>query len=104
MYILLIDAFHISRPLIKRSFSDGNILCENKASVSDCNAVEDNAANSELLPMQQLDDIREPTDSAPEIYMCETNPCSRCVNPRSLYISGNSLFRIGPRDQLAHGY
>ncbi|CAM0871876.1 unnamed protein product [Alopecurus aequalis] len=65
-----------ARPLIKRSFSDGHILCENSAPVSNCNAIENNTANSELLPMQQLDDIREPTDSAPEIYMCETNPCS----------------------------
>jgi hypothetical protein len=64
------------RPLIKRSFSVGNILCENSGAVSDCNAVDNNNANSELLPIQQLDDIREPTDSAPEIYMCETNPCS----------------------------
>jgi hypothetical protein len=60
----------------KRSFSDGNILCENSIPVSDCNDGENNSANSELLAMQQLDDIREPTDSAPEIYMCETNPCS----------------------------
>uniref|UniRef100_A0A453IXT0 Uncharacterized protein n=1 Tax=Aegilops tauschii subsp. strangulata TaxID=200361 RepID=A0A453IXT0_AEGTS len=59
---------------IKRSLSDGNILCENSAPVSDRNVGENNTA-SELLPSQQLDDIREPTDSAPEIYMCETNPC-----------------------------
>ena len=89
MHILLIDKFHTSRPLIKRSFSDGNILCENSAPVSDRNAVENNTGNSELLPMQQLDDIREPTDSAPEIYMCETTPCSRCVDPCSIFFAGN---------------
>ena len=74
MHILVNETFHISR-FIKRSLSDGNILCENSAPVSDRNVCENNTANSELLPVQQLDDIREPTDSAPEIYMCETNPC-----------------------------
>uniref|UniRef100_A0A0D9VQB8 SAC domain-containing protein n=1 Tax=Leersia perrieri TaxID=77586 RepID=A0A0D9VQB8_9ORYZ len=61
------------RSFIKRSLSDGNILCENTIPVSDCNVGENNIANTELLPMQQLDDIREPSDSAPEI-MCD--PCS----------------------------
>jgi hypothetical protein len=87
---------------MKRSFSDGNILCENSASVSGCNTVENNTANSELLPMQQLDDIREPTDSAPEIYMCETNPCSRCVNPCSIYIFREFLVQNWPLGRLAY--
>ncbi|KAL6649338.1 hypothetical protein ACP70R_013562 [Stipagrostis hirtigluma subsp. patula] len=63
----------IGRAFIKRSMSDGNILCENSAPVSGCNNGEN---NTELLPMQQLDDIREPSDSAPEISICEPNPCS----------------------------
>ncbi|XP_006649507.1 phosphoinositide phosphatase SAC2 isoform X2 [Oryza brachyantha] len=64
------------RSFIKRSLSDGNILCDTTGPVSDCNVREKNIANSKLLPMQQLDDIREPSDSAPEISMCEPNPCS----------------------------
>ncbi|KAG8073715.1 hypothetical protein GUJ93_ZPchr0006g44699 [Zizania palustris] len=67
---------------IKRSLSDGNILCENTVPVSDCNVGENNIANSELLPMQQLGDIREPSDSAPEISMCEPNPCSSMLPGR----------------------
>ncbi|XP_062210115.1 phosphoinositide phosphatase SAC2-like [Phragmites australis] len=60
----------IGRSFIKRSLSDGNILCENSVAVSNCNVGENNA---ELLPMQQLNDIREPSDSAPEISICEPN-------------------------------
>jgi hypothetical protein len=67
----------IARSFIKRSLSDGNILLENSLPVSNCN----NGENTGLLPMQQLDDIREPSDSAPDISICEPNPCSRCVNP-----------------------
>ncbi|OEL19652.1 Phosphoinositide phosphatase SAC2, partial [Dichanthelium oligosanthes] len=63
----------IGRSFIKRSLSDGNILLENSLPVSNCNNREN---NTELLPMQQLDDIREPSDSAPEISICEPNPCS----------------------------
>ncbi|KAF0891299.1 hypothetical protein E2562_009474 [Oryza meyeriana var. granulata] len=62
------------RSFIKRSLSDGNILCENTVPVSDCNVGENNIANSELLPMQPLDDMREPSDSAPEISL--PSPCS----------------------------
>uniref|UniRef100_A0A453IY33 Uncharacterized protein n=1 Tax=Aegilops tauschii subsp. strangulata TaxID=200361 RepID=A0A453IY33_AEGTS len=82
---------------IKRSLSDGNILCENSAPVSDRNVGENNTA-SELLPSQQLDDIREPTDSAPEIYMCETNPCPRSVSPCSIFFTfcGEILVKISP--------
>jgi len=58
--------------------SDGNILCENGVPVSNCNVGE---SNTELLPIQQLVDMRETTDSAPEISVCESNPCSRFVNP-----------------------
>ncbi|KAJ1298510.1 hypothetical protein BS78_01G459200 [Paspalum vaginatum] len=61
----------IGRSFIKRSLSDGNILLENSLPVS-----QRNIGDTELLPMQQLDDIREPTDSAPEISICEPNPCS----------------------------
>jgi hypothetical protein len=60
------------RSFIKRSLSDGNILLENSLPVSNCN----NGENTGLLPMQQLDDIREPSDSAPDISICEPNPCS----------------------------
>ncbi|AQL09223.1 Phosphoinositide phosphatase SAC2 [Zea mays] len=63
----------IGRSFIKRSLSDGNILLENNLPVTSCN---NETNNTELLPMQQLDDIREPTDSAPEISICEPNPCS----------------------------
>ncbi|RCV46249.1 hypothetical protein SETIT_9G517300v2 [Setaria italica] len=63
----------IARSFIKRSLSDGNILLENSLPVSNCNSGENNTA---LLPMQQLDDIREPSDSAPDISICEPNPCS----------------------------
>ncbi|KAL6867237.1 hypothetical protein ACP4OV_015261 [Aristida adscensionis] len=63
----------IGRSFIKRSLSDGNILCENSIPVSNCN---NGVSNTELLPMQQLDDIREPSDSAPEISICEPDPCS----------------------------
>ncbi|KAK3148197.1 hypothetical protein QOZ80_3BG0291960 [Eleusine coracana subsp. coracana] len=63
----------IVRSKIKRSMSDGNILCENGVPVSNCNVGE---SNTELLPMQQLADMREPSDSAPEISVCEPNPCS----------------------------
>ncbi|CAD6209868.1 unnamed protein product [Miscanthus lutarioriparius] len=63
----------IGRSFIKRSLSDGNILLENSLPITNCN-IETN--NTELLPMQQLDDIREPSDSAPEISICEPNPCS----------------------------
>ncbi|XP_062216606.1 phosphoinositide phosphatase SAC2-like [Phragmites australis] len=59
----------IERSFIKRSLSD-NILCENSVPVSNCNVGEN---STELLPMQQLDDIREPCDSAPEISICEPN-------------------------------
>jgi hypothetical protein len=62
----------IARSFIKRSLSDGNILLENSLPVSNCN----NGENTGLLPMQQLDDIREPSDSAPDISICEPNPCS----------------------------
>ncbi|CAN6307780.1 unnamed protein product [Urochloa humidicola] len=63
----------IARSFIKRSLSDGNILLENSLPVSNCN----NGRNdTTLLPMQQLDDIREPSDSAPDISICEPNPCS----------------------------
>ncbi|AQL09221.1 Phosphoinositide phosphatase SAC2 [Zea mays] len=62
-----------TRSFIKRSLSDGNILLENNLPVTSCN---NETNNTELLPMQQLDDIREPTDSAPEISICEPNPCS----------------------------
>ncbi|KAG8097113.1 hypothetical protein GUJ93_ZPchr0013g35848 [Zizania palustris] len=67
------------RSFIKRSLSDGNILCENTVPVSDCNVGENNIANSKLLPMQQLDDTREPTGSAPETSLREHDPCSRCA-------------------------
>ncbi|KAL5209642.1 hypothetical protein ABZP36_005265 [Zizania latifolia] len=70
------------RSFIKRSLSDGNILCENSVPVSDCNVGEKNIANSELLPMQQLGDIREPTDSAPETSLCEPDPCSSTLTGR----------------------
>ncbi|CAN6296277.1 unnamed protein product [Urochloa humidicola] len=63
----------IARSFIKRSLSDGNILLENSLPVSNCNNGRNNTA---LLPMQQLDDIREPSDSAPDISICEPNPCS----------------------------
>uniref|UniRef100_A0A453IXF6 Uncharacterized protein n=1 Tax=Aegilops tauschii subsp. strangulata TaxID=200361 RepID=A0A453IXF6_AEGTS len=96
MHKLVNGTFHISR-FIKRSLSDGNILCENSAPVSDRNVGENNTA-SELLPSQQLDDIREPTDSAPEIYMCETNPCPRSVSPCSIFFTfcGEILVKISP--------
>ncbi|CAN6313839.1 unnamed protein product [Urochloa humidicola] len=63
----------IARSFIKRSLSDGNILLENSLPVSNCN---NGGNNTALLPMQQLDDIREPSDSAPDISICEPNPCS----------------------------
>ncbi|CAL4921095.1 unnamed protein product [Urochloa decumbens] len=63
----------IARSFIKRSLSDGNILLENSLPVSNCNNGRNNIA---LLPMQQLDDIREPSDSAPDISICEPNTCS----------------------------
>ncbi|XP_052147570.1 phosphoinositide phosphatase SAC2 isoform X1 [Oryza glaberrima] len=64
-----------SRSFIKRSLSDGNILCDNTGGpVSDCNVGKNNTS-SDLLPMQPLEDIREPSDSAPEISI-EPNPCS----------------------------
>lgn len=65
-----------TRSFIKRSLSDGNILLENGLPITNCN---NETNNRELLPMQQPDDIREPSDSAPEISICEPNPCSRCV-------------------------
>lgn len=77
MSSLVTSIFHISRSFIKRSLSDGNILCDNTGGpVSDCNVGKNNTS-SELLPMQPLEDIREPSDSAPEISI-EPNPCSRC--------------------------
>ncbi|CAL4929407.1 unnamed protein product [Urochloa decumbens] len=63
----------IARSFIKRSLSDGNILLENSLPVSNCDNGRNNTA---LLPMQQLDDIREPSDSAPDISICEPNTCS----------------------------
>lgn len=63
----------IGRSFIKRSLSDGNILLENGLPITNCN---NETNNRELLPMQQPDDIREPSDSAPEISICEPNPCS----------------------------
>jgi hypothetical protein len=78
MTSLVADASCFIRSKIKRSMSDGNIMCENKVPASNCNVGEN---NTELLQMQQLVDIREASDSAPEISVCEPNPCSRCVNP-----------------------
>jgi phosphatidylinositol 3,5-bisphosphate 5-phosphatase len=75
---LVVDAPCFIRSKIKRSMSDGNIPCENNVPVSNCNVGEN---STELLPMQQLADMREPSDSAPEISVCEPNLCSRCVNP-----------------------
>nr|CAB3496885.1 unnamed protein product [Digitaria exilis] len=66
------DAINVS--FIKRSLSDGNILLENSLPVSNCNNGE---SNTVLLPMQQMDDIREPSDSAPDISICDPNPCAR---------------------------
>ncbi|KAF8776086.1 hypothetical protein HU200_003768 [Digitaria exilis] len=63
----------IGRSFIKRSLSDGNILLENSLPVSNCNNGE---SNTVLLPMQQMDDIRETSDSAPDISICEPNPCA----------------------------
>ncbi|ONL94265.1 Phosphoinositide phosphatase SAC2 [Zea mays] len=63
----------IGRSFIKRSLSDGNILLESSLPVTICNNETD---NTELLPVQQLDDIREASDSAPEISICEPNLCS----------------------------
>lgn len=77
------------RSFIKRSLSDGNILLENSLPVSNCN----NGENTGLLPMQQLDDIREPSDSAPDISICEPNPCSRCVNPYTKLEATGKLVR-----------
>lgn len=88
---LVVDTSHYIRSKIKRSMSDGNILCENGVPVSNCNVGEN---NTELLPMQQLADMRESSDSAPEISVCEPNPCSRCVNPYTKLSTRNISFPV----------
>ncbi|KAG1342583.1 Phosphoinositide phosphatase SAC3 [Cocos nucifera] len=63
-----------ARSFIKRSLSDGNILCEGSASVSSCTVEHKELLNSALPPrMNQQGGAKGLCDSTPEISTCESD-------------------------------
>ncbi|WOL02658.1 phosphoinositide phosphatase SAC3-like [Canna indica] len=62
-----------ARSFIKRSLSDGNILCESQTPVSNCDAGPDKLVSSVPPRIQQESSVKGLCDSTPEISACEND-------------------------------
>ncbi|KAL3528549.1 hypothetical protein ACH5RR_007871 [Cinchona calisaya] len=87
-----------SRLLIKRSFSDGNILCESNSPIEDAN-VEQNQDSNILIDKAQNGN-KGLSESTPEISTCGSNiSYSRCTPSMSC----RKLFAVGTPDPESDG-
>ncbi|KAJ0983764.1 hypothetical protein J5N97_002120 [Dioscorea zingiberensis] len=87
-----------ARSFIKRSLSDGNILCESNTSVSACNVGRKEHPNSALLDTRpnQVGDAEGVSDSTPELSTCESGASYSRYTPttpdKQLFTDGDLIY------------